>query len=97
MSKEVLHVEVMALLDELRDRALAAVPPPTEGWWDFIAEPWDDHIRAWHPKAVLLLVGDEGLLRRQARWFRHGTHLPGHPRRALADLRDTLRAMRDVT
>ncbi len=106
---DALHAEVVALVDELRDKALAArVPysamPWRTAWGAESGDRLDEfpHIAAWSPAAVLLLVGDNGMLRRQAR--RSGDDLASiqawvraDANQSLRDLRDTLRAMRDAT
>ncbi len=103
---EDLHAEVVALLDGLRDKTLAA----QERWWQLCEGDVghvvgvQQHIAAWSPAAVLLLVGDQGLLRRQAAAFHRRTgdgllSLVGQcdGETDLIALQDTLRAMRDAT
>lgn len=86
MTDQGLYDEVITLLDDLRDDASDLAP-------------WVNG-RAW--RMQLLLVGDDGLLRRLAR--RAGDDLASiqawvkaDANQTLLDLRDTLRAMRDAT
>ncbi len=117
---DAVQAEVVALLNELRDKALSATP---DARWqryehgggrldtrhrrdhpEIVLDAYGlgnrEHYAAWSPAAVLLLVGDDGLLRRRAQdWGtflarRENTNLTLLAQSYLTDLRDTLRAMR---
>ncbi len=69
MESDEVHAEVVALLDELRDRADGAQRDSDRYGWPALGTGrahMQRHFSAWAPGKVLLLVGDDGLLRCEA-------------------------------